>query len=118
MIKDVDLELERFPQLSNQAQSNYESLYAEIQKVFRSLWFFFVTEEIDDREKKGQRGSKLLNFKMEEEDMKHFRFRDLLEAVKSKITDCSLEVPDSITAILYISCPSNIWNNFSCRYLK
>lgn len=38
MIKDVDLELERFPQLSNQAQSNYESLNAEIQRVFPSLW--------------------------------------------------------------------------------
>lgn len=60
----------------------------------------------------------MLNFKMEEEDMKHFRFRDLLEAVKSKITDCSLEVPDSIAAVLYISCPSNIRNNFSCQYLK
>ena len=73
-----------------------------------------VTEEIDDRKKKGYRGGKLLNFKMGEKDMKHFRFRDLLEAVKSKITDCSLEVPDNITAILSVSCRSNIKNNFSC----
>lgn len=43
-----------------------------------------VKEEIDDRKKKGYRGGKLLNFKMGEEDMKHFRFRDLLEAVKTK----------------------------------
>ena len=55
---------------------------------------------------------------MGENDMKHFRFRDLLEAVKSKITDCSLEVPDSITAILSVSCRSNIKNNFSCLQLK
>ena len=37
---------------------------------------------------------------MEEENMGHLGFWDLLEAVKGEITDCSLEAPESIAVIL------------------